>query len=121
MTEQQTPENAPAAPFTVGGQNLAFEAAGYRQPEDSEAARNVVFDSRAEVPPAPGIEQQSAPASGGETEQPPPQSAVKAEHVDYVAEHSDIPRDEAEGMTKDELVAEEKEIAAAQDNPPPGS
>jgi hypothetical protein len=37
--------------------------------------------------------------------QPPARSASKAEWVDYVVEHHDVPRAEAEGTTKEDLVA----------------
>lgn len=35
---------------------------------------------------------------------PPPASALKAEHVEYAAEALGIPAEEAESMTKPELV-----------------
>jgi hypothetical protein len=44
--------------------------------------------------------------------EPPPASAVKAEHVDFVAEHSDLTTEEAEEKTKAELIEHEQAIVA---------
>jgi hypothetical protein len=58
-------------------------------------------------------EPDAAPAEESAPE-PPPVSAPKAEHVDHAVEALGVPRDEAESMTKPDLV----ELAHASDPEP---
>jgi hypothetical protein len=66
---------------------------GYVPPEASEMAPETVPEPAPEPPP------------------PPPASALKAEHVEYVAEALGVPPEEAESMTKPELVELAKQAA----------
>lgn len=97
---EQTPESAPPAPFTVGGLNLAAE------------------DAPAEVSSSGGI---SLPSLGAQVADPPPASALKEEHVDFVAANTDLSAEEAAGLTKAELIDTEQQVveAATQDAQPP--
>lgn len=59
--------------------------------------------------PDPAAEPEAGPA-----QEPPPVSAPKADHVDHAVEALGVPRDEAESMTKPDLV----ELARADDPDP---
>jgi hypothetical protein len=69
--------------------------------------------------PGPGPGQDSTPPPSSpessdpsdELPPPPPASALKAEHVEYVAEALGVPPEEAEHMTKPELVELAKQAA----------
>lgn len=60
----------------------------------------------------PGEAAEVTPAAADELPPPPPVSAVKAEHVEYATEVLDVPAEQAESMTKPELVELAKQAAS---------
>lgn len=77
------------------------------EPEPVEAAAGPAAAAEA----APEPETAPAPADPGEPPAPPPASALKAEHVEYAAAALGVPPEEAESMTKPELVELAKKAA----------
>jgi hypothetical protein len=117
MTEQ-TPETAPPAPFTVGGLNIAHDGPGPAKNLDEQGSAGSTAGP--EVTSSGGIRLPALGADEGAAE-PPPASALKAEHVDFAVAQG-VPQDEAEAMTKAELVEQEQAVVAAtEDAQPPSS
>jgi hypothetical protein len=96
ITREGGPSNAAAGPGEPG-----FMPAAEPEPEGSPDPTPDPGPGQDSTPP-PSSQESSDPSD--ELPPPPPASALKAEHVEYVAEALGVPPEEAEHMTKPELV-----------------